>query len=78
MSILLFILGEDEEEALAEASTHDLVDLAAILGFHSMMNQDQYHENESGKWAQKAEQIGILKKKLQIIFQIIFHTYIKI
>ena len=78
MSILLFILGEDEEEALAEASTHDLVDLAAILGFHSMMNQDQYHENESGKWAQKAEQIGILKKKLQIIFQIIFHTYIEI
>ena len=63
MSILLFILGEDEEEALAEASTHDLVDLAAILGFHSMMNQDQYHENESGKWAQKAEQIGILIKK---------------
>ena len=54
------------------------MDLAAILGFHSMMNQDQYHENESGKWAQKAEQIGILKKKLQIIFQIIFHTYIKI
>ena len=55
----LFILGEDEE-ALAEASTHDLVDLASILGFHSMMNQDQFHEYESGKWAQKAEQIGIL------------------
>jgi len=50
-------LGEDEE-ALAEASTHDLVDLASILGFHSMMNQDQFHEYESGKWAQKAEQIG--------------------
>ena len=40
------------------------MDLAAILGFHSMMNQDQYHENESGKWAQKAEQIGILIKKI--------------
>ena len=72
MSILLFILGEDEEEALAEASTHDLVDLAAILGFHSMMNQDQYHENESGKWAQKAEQIGILKKNFKLYFKLYF------
>ena len=53
------VLGEDEE-ALAEASTHDLIDLASILGFHSMMNQDQYHEYESGKWAQKAEKIGML------------------
>ena len=54
------------------------MDLAAILGFHSMMNQDQYHENESGKWAQKAEQIGILIIKNEKINQIIFHTYIKI
>ena len=58
MSLLLFILGEDEEDALAEASTHDLVDLASILGFHSMMNQDQYHSIEGGKWAETAEQIG--------------------
>jgi len=51
-------LGEDAEEALAEASQNDLVDLAAILGFHSMMNQDQYHQNESSKWAERADPIG--------------------
>merc|ERR1712223_1727921 len=50
--------GEDAEEALAEASQNDLVDLAAILGFHSMMNQDQYHQNESSKWAERADPIG--------------------
>jgi len=48
-------LGEEAEEALAEASTHDLVDLAAILGFHSMMNQEQYHQHESYKWAERAD-----------------------
>ena len=47
--------GEEAEEALAEANTHDLVDLAAILGFHSMMNQDQYHQHESYKWADRAD-----------------------
>lgn len=36
-------LDLDYEQALAGASEAELVDLAAILGLHSMMNQDQYH-----------------------------------
>ncbi|CAG0917604.1 unnamed protein product [Notodromas monacha] len=39
-------LGEDFETALANAGDDELVDLAAILGFHSMMNQDQYHASQ--------------------------------
>jgi len=37
------ILDVDEEATLNGASDSDLVDLAGILGLHSMMNQDQYH-----------------------------------
>ncbi|KAK7793954.1 hypothetical protein R5R35_005818 [Gryllus longicercus] len=36
-------LGDEYENALTEASQEEIIDLAAILGFHSMMNQDQYH-----------------------------------
>ncbi|XP_049817616.1 tropomodulin isoform X2 [Aethina tumida] len=36
-------LGEEYEQALSGASQEEIIDLAAILGFHSMMNQDQYH-----------------------------------
>ncbi|XP_077294400.1 tropomodulin isoform X2 [Arctopsyche grandis] len=36
-------LGGEYEEALNDASQEEIIDLAAILGFHSMMNQDQYH-----------------------------------
>ncbi|CAG0900248.1 unnamed protein product, partial [Darwinula stevensoni] len=36
-------LGDEYEQALGGASEDELVDLAAILGLHSMMNQDQYH-----------------------------------
>ncbi|CAH0550254.1 unnamed protein product [Brassicogethes aeneus] len=36
-------LGEEYEQALCEATQDEIIDLAAILGFHSMMNQDQYH-----------------------------------
>nr|CAG4642631.1 EOG090X093U [Evadne anonyx] len=38
-----FALEEEYEQALGTATEEELVDLAAILGFHSMMNQDQYH-----------------------------------
>lgn len=38
-----FSLDEEYEQALGTATEEELVDLAAILGFHSMMNQDQYH-----------------------------------
>ncbi|CAG0880579.1 unnamed protein product [Cyprideis torosa] len=36
-------LGDEYEQALSGANDDELVDLAAILGLHSMMNQDQYH-----------------------------------
>ncbi|XP_055381501.1 tropomodulin isoform X3 [Condylostylus longicornis] len=36
-------MGEEYEHALSSASQEEIIDLAAILGFHSMMNQDQYH-----------------------------------
>nr|CAG4644101.1 EOG090X093U [Lepidurus arcticus] len=36
-------LGDEYEQALSGATEEELVDLAAILGFHSMMNQEQYH-----------------------------------
>ncbi|XP_037081849.1 tropomodulin-like isoform X3 [Pollicipes pollicipes] len=42
-------LGDEYESALGDASENELVDLAAILGFHSMMNQDQYHASLVGK-----------------------------
>lgn len=36
-------LDEDFENALNGATQEEIIDLAAILGFHSMMNQEQYH-----------------------------------
>ncbi|XP_046836118.1 tropomodulin isoform X3 [Vespa crabro] len=36
-------LGDEYEQALSNATQEEIIDLAAILGFHSMMNQDQYH-----------------------------------
>ncbi|XP_051171306.1 tropomodulin isoform X2 [Leptopilina boulardi] len=36
-------LGDEYEQALSSATQEEIIDLAAILGFHSMMNQDQYH-----------------------------------
>jgi len=42
-------LGDEYETALGDATENELVDLAAIHGFHSMMNQDQYHASEKGE-----------------------------
>ena len=42
-------LGDDTESALNNASTAEIVDLAGILGLHSMMNQDQFHSAQSDK-----------------------------
>ncbi|XP_014211459.1 tropomodulin isoform X2 [Copidosoma floridanum] len=36
-------LGDEYEQALSNATEDEIIDLAAILGFHSMMNQEQYH-----------------------------------
>ncbi|CAN7983396.1 unnamed protein product [Ixodes hexagonus] len=38
-------IGEDYERALNTANESELVDLAAILGLHSMLSQDQYHDS---------------------------------
>lgn len=49
-------LGDgDAEAALRNAPTSEIVDLAGILGLHSMMNQDQFHSAQSDKWADKAD-----------------------
>lgn len=43
------VLDLDEEQTLSTASDSDLVDLAGILGLHSMLNQDQYHASITNK-----------------------------
>uniref|UniRef100_A0A646QDA9 Tropomodulin n=1 Tax=Hemiscolopendra marginata TaxID=943146 RepID=A0A646QDA9_9MYRI len=42
-------VGDEFETALEDAEENELVDLAAILGLHSMMNQDQYHASITNK-----------------------------
>lgn len=42
-------IGDEYEHALDAASEEELVDLAAILGLHSMMNQDQYYASVTNK-----------------------------
>jgi len=39
--------GVDCDEALSSATTSEIIDLAGILGLHSIMNQDQYHGLQS-------------------------------
>jgi len=48
-------LGEEAEKALKDASTTDIIDLAGVLGLHSMMNQEQYHSAQSDKWAPRPD-----------------------
>ena len=36
-------MDDEYEKALDGATEEDLVDLAAILGLHGMLNQTQYH-----------------------------------
>lgn len=42
-------IGEDYESALNTANESELVDLAAILGLHSMLSQDQYHNSVTNR-----------------------------
>ncbi|KAG1689116.1 Tropomodulin [Nymphon striatum] len=46
---IIFDIGEEYETALNDASEDQLVDLAAILGLHSMLNQDQFHNTMLNK-----------------------------
>ena len=52
-------LGEDVELALSSATTDEIVDLAGIMGLHSMMNQDQYHASQSDKAPRADDSIGL-------------------
>merc|ERR1712029_486567 len=47
-------MGE-AEKALKGATTNDIIDLAGVLGLHSMMNQEQYHSAQSDKWAPRPD-----------------------
>jgi len=52
-------LGEDVELALSSATTDEIVDLAGIMGLHSMMNQDQYHASQSEKAPKPDQSTGL-------------------
>jgi len=51
-------LGDDVEFALNSATTEDIVDLAGIMGLHSMMNQDQFHSSQSDKNPRADPELG--------------------
>lgn len=42
-------LDDEYDVALKSATQDEIIDLAAILGFHSMMNQEQYHASLTNK-----------------------------
>lgn len=50
-------LGDEIEMALGDASTQDMVDLAGIMGLHSLINQDQYHHAVGAKAHYKEQQL---------------------
>jgi len=57
---IILDLDDDSEAALNDATEADLVDLAGILGLHSMLNQDQFHNsilNKGQKVGDKFESI---------------------
>jgi len=49
-------LGDEIEMALNEASTQDMIDLAGIMGLHSMINQEQYHHAAGDKFDNDVDQ----------------------
>lgn len=46
---IMLDLDDDSSKALNSANESDLVDLAGILGLHSMLNQDQYYASITNK-----------------------------
>merc|ERR1712223_1414560 len=48
-------LGDEFELALNDASTQDMIDLAGIMGLHSMINQEQYHHALGSKTFREEE-----------------------
>ena len=66
---IILHLEDSSEQALDAASEADLVDLAGILGLHSMLNQDQFHNsilNKGQRLGDKFESIvkAAVPKKL--------------
>jgi tropomodulin len=66
---IILDLDDGTSEALDDASEADLIDLAGILGLHSMLNQDQFHNsilNKGQKIGDKFESIvkATVPKKL--------------
>jgi len=51
-------LDDDSESALNGATEADLVDLAGILGLHSMLNQDQFHNSILNKGQKSATDLS--------------------
>jgi tropomodulin len=57
---IMLDLDDDSSKALNSATESDLVDLAGILGLHSMLNQDQYYAsitNKSQRMGDKFESV---------------------
>ena len=52
----------ESERALSEATEADLVDLAGILGLHSMLNQDQFHNSILNKGQNKGDKFESIVK----------------
>jgi len=50
-------LGEDVEIALSSATADEIVDLAGIMGLHSLMNQDQFHASQCNEDTKIAGQV---------------------
>lgn len=46
---IMLDLDDESTEALKNASEADLVDLAGILGLHSLLNQEQFHASITNK-----------------------------
>ena len=51
-------LGDEIEMALNDASTQDMIDLAGIMGLHSLINQEQYHAAVSNKGDREEDKVG--------------------
>jgi len=51
-------LGDEIEMALGDASTQDMIDLAGIMGLHSLINQEQYHAATKGEGEHPEDNVG--------------------
>ena len=62
---IILDLEDGTEEALDDASEADLVDLAGILGLHSMLNQDQFHNSILNKGQRLGDKFESIVKASQ-------------